>query len=561
MKAQKCWIIATIVTLSPFFLDGCQKTGYVELSEKPPLLPSAAFPTKAQSNITLNALFPYQTISKALTDALPASTPISGRQHICMDVERQVQQTIEERIGGDVGKIFGGVAKFITKVVTVGQVSNLCVDVDYQANITRSGPVTVNPLPEGLRLSVPISVDGSAGFAGDLASFLKLNKKNFRGTIIAGTNIEMAIDENWCPIIKAEPDFIWANKAELEVAGKFWIDVDSQAGPAINDAMRHASARLPELISCQRIKDLVAPIWHTYDVEFPAIRGQGGRVIITPQRVGFSGLSYTPVGAQLALMVVAETKVAISPLDLGPGKVELAVSVDSKPVDPAKAGPGVVGPAARGKVDKVEYLPRLEKISALQNSLNLSIPVVVSYQSLEQLLAGKAVGQTFAGALAGADASIKIIKTSVFPSGDRLIIGVQFESKITKPKSLAPQGWIYLAAKPKFDIATQTLTLTEVDFSRVLDNDLWNALSFLFQSKIRTAITDAVKLDLRPEIAASRARLRKELLAAAAKEGINMKLDDNFVGLTGVALTRDGLQIVVGFKGSANMVVLDNLVM
>lgn len=557
MQAQKFGVITILIAILILVLNGCQKTGYVELTAKPPLQANASLPTKVESLITVNALFPYQMISKALTEALPASTPVSGRQHMCMDVEKQVQQTIEEKIGGDVGKLLGGVAKFVTKVVTVGQVSNLCLDLDYQASITRSGPVTVNPLATGLRLSVPVSVDGSAGFAGDLARFLKLDKKNFRGAIVASTNIEMGINEDWCPVIKAAPDFVWANKAELEVAGKFWIDVDSQVGPAINDAMKSAAAKIPELISCQRVKDLVSPIWHTYDVRLPVIMEQGGRLIITPQRVGFSGLSYTAAGAQLALMLTAETKVAISPLDAGPGKVERAVSIDSKPVDPAKAGPGIIGPAARGTVDKVEYLPRLEKISAQQNSLNLAIPISVSYQSIDQLLAIKAIGQTFAGSAAGTDVSIKIVKTTVYPSKDRLVIGMQFESKITKPRSLAPQGWVYFVASPKFDVATQTLTLTNVDFSRILDNDLWNAMSFLLQSKIRSTITDAAKIDLRPEITKARASLRKDLFEAAAKEGITMKLDDEFVGLTGLALTQDGLQIVVGFKGSANMVVLN----
>lgn len=565
---------ASLVSLSivAIGLTGCsQEKGYADLSEKPPEQANAALPTKAQSLITLNALFPYGMISKAFTDALPASTVLNGRQHICVDVTEQVQQSVQRAVGGDVGKFLGQVAKIVTDIVTVQQVRNACLDLDYQANVTRSGPVTFTPLPTGLRLTIPVSVDGSAGFAGDLAKVLKLDKKNFRGAIIATADIDMGINEDWCPVIKAVPDFVWSDRAQLEVMGKFWIDIDSEAGPKIKAAMQDAASKIPGLISCQRVKDLVAPVWHTYEVALPKIMGQTGLVTITPQRVGFSGLNYTPAGVQLALMLTAETQVKLEPAGTGASSLATTQGPANKPEDVTKRPQLPIGrvaaqvpsavPAGDPPVialdSKPLELPKLEKIPPQQNSLNLSIPVLASYQSIDQLVASKAVGQVFEGRAAGTTATVKILKTAFYPSGDRLVVGVQFESKITKPKSLAPQGWIYLVAKPQFDVATQTMTLTNVDFSRAIDNDAWNALSFLFQSKIRTAIANAAKLDLRKDITDARAGLRKQLLESAAKEGINLALDDQFVGLTGLALTKDGIQIVLSLKGTSNIIVLN----
>ncbi len=51
------------------------------------------------------------------------------------------------------GKLIGGVARIITKVVTVGQVENLCLDVDYRATIRRDGNVIVSPNGDAVRLS------------------------------------------------------------------------------------------------------------------------------------------------------------------------------------------------------------------------------------------------------------------------------------------------------------------------------------------------------------------------------------------------------------------------
>jgi len=217
--------------------SGCGKKKYSDLAERPEEKASPATPAKEESLITLNALFPYEILTRALTTALPSDIPIQGRQRVCVDVEVQVQKTVEEKIGGDVGKLIGAVARIITKVITVGQTQNLCSDIDYSASIRREGDVVVSQNGAALRFSVPVRADGGAGFAGDLAKRLKLDRKNFRGALTAIVDVRMDIDENWCPTIQATPDFAWREKAQLEVAGKFWIDIDAQAGDAIKKAM------------------------------------------------------------------------------------------------------------------------------------------------------------------------------------------------------------------------------------------------------------------------------------------------------------------------------------
>ena len=512
----------------------CGRKDYAELAERPAEQAVPAVPTKEESLITLNALSPYETLSQALTTALPAEIPFQGREHVCMDIERQVQKTIEERIGGDVGKLIGGVARIITKVVTVGQVENLCLDVDYHATIRRDGNVIINQNGDSVRLSVPVRADGQAGFAGDLAGFLKLNKKNFRGALTATADIRLGVDENWCPTVSTTPDFFWRDKAELEVAGKFWINIDGQAGPEIKKAMSDAAAKIPSIVTCDQLKKLVQPIWHEYAVSLPAIAGQPGKVVVTPQRVGFSGLSYTPTGTQLALMITAQSEVRIGAV-------------------PAQE----TAPAASSVPVKELPLPKLEKIPAQQNTLKLAVPITASYASIQSLASAALVDKPFEGKTDTVSASVTVKEVTVYPSAERLVVGVRFESKISKPKSLAPQGWVYLIAKPSFDLSTQTLTLTEVDFSRIIDNDLWNLLSFLFQDQIRKAVVNSARIDLRPQIAETRATLHKELSAAAAMEGVNINLKDDFLGLSMVAVTDAGVQVVVGLEGAANIVVLN----
>jgi predicted small lipoprotein YifL len=533
--------IASLVATSALVIlvAGCGKKGYSELAERPAEQAAPPPSTATASVITLNAMFPYDMLSKTLTDSLPAEIPLKGRERVCMNVEQQVQKTVEEKIGGDVGKLIGGVVRIVTKVVTIGQVENLCLDVDYQASIKRDGNVVVSQIPNGVRMSVPVRIDGDAGFVGALANFLKLNKKNFRGALTAQADVALGVSENWCPTVNATTDFSWRDKAQLEVAGKFWINVDNQAGPEIKKAMSDAVAKIPNLLTCDRIKELVLPIWHVYNVALPVIAGQTGRVIVTPQRVGFSGLTYTPTGAQFAMMLIAKTEVELGTTSRT-SNVSNSTTLDSNTL-PVSMLP----------------LPKLETIPPAQNTLNLSVPIAAPYESLNQLMSNAVVGRTFDGKTEAVSASVTIRETKVYPSGERIVVGVRFESKISKPKSLAPQGWIYLVAKPAFDPATQMLSVADVDFSRIIDNDAWNVLSFLFQDQIRTAVQDAVRVDLRPAINAARTTINKQLATAAAKEGINVGLKEDFVGLSKVTVTSRGLQVAVALQGTANITVLN----
>ena len=142
--------------------------------------------------------------------------------------------------GGDIlnwlGSVVGQATKFITQVVTVNQLRHVCQDVDYRVAIHRDGPVTISAAPSGsaLRISVPITVSGEAGFSGDVAKAVALDRKSFRGSILAFADVTADLGSDWCPKVQVTPDFIWRDKAQLEVAGKFWITIDGTTGPKID---------------------------------------------------------------------------------------------------------------------------------------------------------------------------------------------------------------------------------------------------------------------------------------------------------------------------------------
>ena len=69
-----------------------------QTSAAAPPLPTTTSDIGASASVTLSAL------SSALTAALPSNFDASGRQKVCADLNEVVQQQIQKKIGGDVGR-------------------------------------------------------------------------------------------------------------------------------------------------------------------------------------------------------------------------------------------------------------------------------------------------------------------------------------------------------------------------------------------------------------------------------------------------------------------------
>jgi hypothetical protein len=59
-------------------------------------------------------------------------------------------------------------------------------DINYNGEVSRAGPFQAGPKGPAVRISVPLNIHGQAGINGDLAKFLKMDKKNFDGASMPG---------------------------------------------------------------------------------------------------------------------------------------------------------------------------------------------------------------------------------------------------------------------------------------------------------------------------------------------------------------------------------------
>ena len=238
---------------------------------------------------------------------MPSSFNANGRQQVCADLNEAVQQTIQKRIGGDVGKILGGAVRFITQVVTVNQLRHVCQDVDYTVSVDRTSPVTVSPAVNSAHVSTNVTISGQAGFSGDVAKALKLDRKNFRGGVEVFADLAFDVDENWCPKINGTANFRWTDKAQLEIVHNVWLGIEGQVGDKIKDRLNAAIAQLQSKLHCDTVTDAVRKNWHPYSIpiDVPALGSSKVALNFQPQTAGFSGVSYGKDDLRFALAVGA----------------------------------------------------------------------------------------------------------------------------------------------------------------------------------------------------------------------------------------------------------------
>ena len=495
-----------------------------EVSVKPALSAANQPPMTNTSSIGASAEITYQALTDALNSAVPKTFDANGRQQVCADLTEAVQQTIQKKIGGDVGKLIGKVARFVTQVVTVNQVRHVCQDVDYNVQVSRTSPVTVSAGTNKVHVATNVAITGQAGFTGDLAKALALNKKNFRGAIAASLDIALDVDEHWCPHLQATADYHWNDRAELEIIHNVWLGIEGQVGDQLKNQLNAAVAKLQSTLSCASVTNALKDIWHSYSfpVAIPNVQGASAYVNFTPTGAGFSGISYANSDLALALSLTGTTEVTTA--------------------HPPKSPP--------------TELPTLARIPTASDTISVVLPVKVGYDDAANALQNYFKGRTYEAEAPGGHVKATVTGVKIYPSDGKVALALQFSAS-TGHQIFDTKGTVYLLAVPTLDAGQQTVALKNVSFTAAVDNSLWSTLVSVFNGPIKAVIEREASYDLKPKIAELQSKLQSQLTAEAAKQKIALTFNQGFAGLRDIQLEEKTLDVVAVFNGQADLVVRD----
>ena len=409
-----------------------------------------------------------------------------------------------------------------TQTISVNQLRHVCQDVDYTVSVSRTSPVTVSPAVNAVHVSMDVTITGQAGFSGDVAKALKLDRKNFRGGVEVFADLAFDVDEHWCPKITGAANFRWTDKAQLEIVHNVWLGIEGQVGGKIRDRLNAAVAELQSKLRCAEVATAVSKAWHLYSIplKIPDLGASRLFLNFTPESAGFSGVSYEKDDLRFALAIGTLTELT------------------TVPAPPQQA------PA----------LPPLKSILASSDAISITVPIRMDYGTLSDVTRSFLKERTFAADLPTGHVAVTVDDVQIYPSNGQLALGVHFAAK-TNHQLFDTKGVVYLLSTPQLDPTNQVVRFTDVSFTTITDNAVWSSVATVFQSTIKSELEQKAVIDLKPKIADLRTQIQNQLGAAAAKQGIGLSLEQDTIGLQSVQLDDHFVTVVAALKGAADLVV------
>jgi hypothetical protein len=380
----------------------------------------------------------------------------------------------------------------------------------YSYNVTITPPtVSKGSAKNTIRVSTSVSIKGKGGFRGDGAKILKLDKKNFRASAKAYVDLSFTLDKNWCPVVNVKPAYSWTDKPKVEIVSKAWIDVSDAVEGNLKSQLEKMGREAAKAISCDDIKNEVSKIWKTQSLDMKLADYDPQMYInITPVKAGFSGLITNSKAAQIGLS-------ALSSIEVSNLKIEEA---------------------------KIP-LPPLSSISSDNNGISLTIPLNVPLAQLSTLIKKEIEGQEFEVDTPTGEAIIKVNDIYLYPSGERIAVGLKFEIDMSD-RLLDVNGTVYLSGVPVVEENGTVIRLDDVQFTRVLDNELWSVVSVVLSETIKEKLSDTVRYDLSERIEDVKGKLDEILSKTEEKVKINLtnpKLSLGRVGVSGDNIFIEGV--------------------
>jgi hypothetical protein len=195
-------------------------------------------PAVSDSVITLVATLPYTALTQASEAKIPKSVVLGGNGHVaCMDIPYLNPGhvgTHQECINKPYVDIRGvGTDRVCVNVPDITGPSigtrNQCADYHWDADVNKNGPVQIGRSGTDIRVAQSIHVTGKAGLGGDLARALSLSGKSFDVRVASAMNINVGLNNQWCPVVKAVPVGRWVDSASVKVVGRNCVGYRSRS--------------------------------------------------------------------------------------------------------------------------------------------------------------------------------------------------------------------------------------------------------------------------------------------------------------------------------------------
>ncbi|MET0384232.1 MAG: DUF4403 family protein [Burkholderiaceae bacterium] len=455
------------------------------------------------------ALFVKPARSAGTAAALQTQdSTLGARVSIPLDT---IRTSIDNALPRTLSGAIGPEAPPCARVSQALKIISHCVAVDADYAISRGTVAVAASGARSFRVSAPVSIGGHgnlrAGNALDrfVIDALSLGTRSFDGAAVVTADISLDVGADWCPKPAVKLDLQWTSGPRFQALGGVWIDL----GPILRGRLAPAAQAIEESIvravPCDAARSQAGQLMaaRSVPIRLPLV-GQTF-VNVRPTGAGYSGLNVTADAVSMAFRVSAKA-------DLGP--------------EAAAAAPTA--------------LPPLQAIPDVAPRIRIAVPVRPTYGQLTDAANELLAGRTFAVDTPAGKASVAVHAVEVYPAGDRVAVGVDLA--IDMPGSLFDvEGSLYALGAPRID--GTVLTLDDVGFAQVLDDDAWGHVTAPLRQWILSEIVRATRYDAAQDAAALQQTLADALTRLGAAHGLQLRPIAPRIGLSRVAVAADSLQI------------------
>ena len=393
----------------------------------------------------------------------------------------------------------------------------ICVGTRYSYTVTRGTIAIKAHSADAIKISVPVSLRGQGGFRGDGARALSLDAKNFQADAVLDIALAPKLNADWCPRLDVSASYRWTTNPRVEIVSRAWIDVRGPVERALNGQLPGLVKKAKAAIDCSRFKADVAKLYGTRTFPIALPWNDKLYVNVQPSDIAFSGLKVDQTSLRVAGVLTVKAEVS-------------GTAIKSSPLP----------------------LPPLKNFeSAEAPRLTVALPLRAPYSSLTAAVSQAVSGETFQQETPAGRVAATIGEVRIYPSADKLVVGVGFEAKLPG-KILDTKGTVFVVGKPTVEEGTR-VALKDVSFTRILDSDVWNGLSVLFDSQIRKAIEEAARYDLSGDIEKAKTVLAGKLADPHTIPGLKLTASNVQISLGRTAVAANELAIEALFAATVNI--------
>jgi hypothetical protein len=416
------------------------------LTEPPPrTVTSAELPTTL-STITLNVILKEDAIRK-LANSLPTDYPIPQGSATKTDYV----------IKGTPGKVLNKLGQVIhTDKLQVPY----SVTVNYGGGDNRltRGPIGVRADGGTVELTTRLSSKVRVWNGGIQATF--------EPSLDAIGDASVDLSELWRIEPKVNVQYHWVQPPKISLLGVD-ITLANVAGRAldskINDFKNQAEPALNEKI---HLRNLVEPIWERTAEPILISKDPQLWLQVFPRSVHFPTPIISGGEVRLVLEVVADTKVVH-------GKEPSAVSVPS--------------------------LPNLQKEAGPEAGISIALPAFLDYNTLASTLLARLSKQPVSLQLGKTTTLVYVRDLKLYPAGEKLVVGLKVKMS-TPTLWFDTNGWIFLVGKPIVDSGTHHVGVTEISFTRDIDNKLLRTLTAIGEHLLENVLEKEIQYDFSDDV-------------------------------------------------------------